>query len=116
RRALVEELGIEPSRALQDLERAILRQDTALDFAPAAVTAAEPEPEPAAASQPSAPESEERKIVTVNVLRSRRVHGTLGAAGPRGCAGAPEPVVRLRTGRDRALRRRRREVRRRRRD
>jgi DNA-binding SARP family transcriptional activator len=33
RRALVEELGIEPSPALQDLERAILRQDSALELA-----------------------------------------------------------------------------------
>jgi DNA-binding SARP family transcriptional activator len=32
RRALVEELGIEPSPALQELERAILRQDSALDL------------------------------------------------------------------------------------
>jgi DNA-binding SARP family transcriptional activator len=31
RRALVDELGIEPSAALQELERAILRQDPALD-------------------------------------------------------------------------------------
>jgi DNA-binding SARP family transcriptional activator len=33
RRVLVEELGIEPSRALQELEHAILRQDPALDLA-----------------------------------------------------------------------------------
>ena len=32
RRALVDELGIEPSPALQELERAILRQDPALDW------------------------------------------------------------------------------------
>jgi DNA-binding SARP family transcriptional activator len=32
RRALVDELGIDPSPALQDLERAILRQDPALDL------------------------------------------------------------------------------------
>ena len=31
RRALVEELGIEPSRELQDLERAILTQDPEID-------------------------------------------------------------------------------------
>ena len=36
RRALVEELGIEPSPALQELERAILRQDPALDASRAA--------------------------------------------------------------------------------
>ena len=32
RRVLVEELGLEPSRELQELERAILRQDTSLDL------------------------------------------------------------------------------------
>ena len=40
RRALVDELGIEPSAALQELERAILRQEPALDLpatAPASV-------------------------------------------------------------------------------
>ena len=41
RRALVDGLGIEPSRALHELEAAILRQDPALDPAPA-VTAPEP--------------------------------------------------------------------------
>jgi DNA-binding SARP family transcriptional activator len=35
RRALVDELGIEPSPGLQELERAILRQDPALDIASA---------------------------------------------------------------------------------
>ena len=35
RRVLVDELGIEPSSALQELERAILRQDTALELAQA---------------------------------------------------------------------------------
>ncbi len=39
RRTLVDELGIEPRRALQDLERAILRQDPSLD-PPAAATEA----------------------------------------------------------------------------
>ena len=34
RRALVDELGIEPGRALQELERAILNQDPHLDFVP----------------------------------------------------------------------------------
>jgi DNA-binding SARP family transcriptional activator len=38
RRALVDELGIEPSPALQELERAMLRQDPALDLASAAST------------------------------------------------------------------------------
>ena len=34
RRLLVEELGLEPSRRLRDLEQAILRQDAALDLGP----------------------------------------------------------------------------------
>lgn len=34
--ALVEELGIEPGKSLRDLQQAILRQDPALDLAPAA--------------------------------------------------------------------------------
>jgi DNA-binding SARP family transcriptional activator len=41
RRVLVEEVGIEPSRALQDLERAILHQSPALDADPSHVPARE---------------------------------------------------------------------------
>jgi DNA-binding SARP family transcriptional activator len=40
RRALVDELGIEPSAALQELERAILRQDPSLELKPLATVAA----------------------------------------------------------------------------
>lgn len=39
RRRLVEELGLEPGQALQQLEQAILRQDPSLDLAPAAEVA-----------------------------------------------------------------------------
>jgi DNA-binding SARP family transcriptional activator len=42
RRALVEELGIEPSRELRDLQQAILRQDPTLDLVAGAVPTAEP--------------------------------------------------------------------------
>jgi len=42
RRALVEELGIEPGKALRELHQAILRQDPALDLPAAAEPAAEP--------------------------------------------------------------------------
>jgi DNA-binding SARP family transcriptional activator len=48
---LREELGLEPSKALQQLERAILTQDAELD---APVTAVERAPEPARASDPYA--------------------------------------------------------------
>ena len=43
RTMLVDELGIEPSPALQELERAILRQDPAL-VGPEAVAVGTPEP------------------------------------------------------------------------
>jgi class 3 adenylate cyclase len=60
RRALVEDLGIDPSRALQELERAILVQDAALELAPAA-------PRLPAEARPVSPPSlpDERKVVTV---------------------------------------------------
>ncbi len=48
RYAFVDELGIDPSPALQELERAILRQDPSLDLAPTSVPPAdivEPRPE-----------------------------------------------------------------------
>ena len=68
RRTLVEELGIEPSRALQDLERAILNQDPALDVAPRAapeaglpLEAQRPPAEPAPVPLPS----QERKLASV---------------------------------------------------
>src|SRR5215203_6677230 len=43
RRALVDELGIEPSPALQELERAILRQEPALNVMPGPASAQEVE-------------------------------------------------------------------------
>ena len=48
RRALVDELGIEPGRELRELHQAILNQDPALDLPPEARQSREPEP-------PSAP-------------------------------------------------------------
>ena len=58
RRALVDELGIEPSRALQDLESAILRQDLSLEPPVSRAQAEEPPVR-------DGPPSEERKLVTV---------------------------------------------------
>jgi DNA-binding SARP family transcriptional activator/tetratricopeptide (TPR) repeat protein len=57
-RALREELGIEPGRALQELERAILNQDSDLDVAVPAVRPEAPEP-------PAPVAREVRKTVTV---------------------------------------------------
>jgi DNA-binding SARP family transcriptional activator len=54
RRVLVDELGIEPTKALQDLERAILRQDPELEL-----------PSQAAAEQPSSPPTPDHAILVV---------------------------------------------------
>jgi DNA-binding SARP family transcriptional activator len=58
RRALVDELGIDPSQSLQELEKAILRQDPALEPTPAAPASA------ARAAEP-APRAPERSILVV---------------------------------------------------
>jgi DNA-binding SARP family transcriptional activator len=67
RRALVDELGIEPSAALQELERAILRQEPALDL-PATV--------PASVDEPA-----ERSIL-VAITDEARVEALLAVAEP----------------------------------
>ena len=70
RRALVDELGIEPGRALRELERSILMHDPSLDFAPlqepqheAAPAAAKPTHEPVQGESHRVPDV--RKTVTV---------------------------------------------------
>jgi DNA-binding SARP family transcriptional activator len=68
RHTLVEELGIEPGRALRELEKAILRQEPALDLAPAQVEEAEPVPEVEAVPPEPGPEiqpDEARKLASV---------------------------------------------------
>jgi DNA-binding SARP family transcriptional activator len=66
RRELVEELGIEPGRELQELEQAILRHDPSLDPVARAADASPSPPEPAArdGDERDAP-TEERKVVSV---------------------------------------------------
>jgi DNA-binding SARP family transcriptional activator len=65
RRVLIEELGIEPSRPLQELEQKILRQDADLDLIEQRAAAARPpRPAPTVAAEPSGP-TEERKVVSV---------------------------------------------------
>jgi DNA-binding SARP family transcriptional activator/tetratricopeptide (TPR) repeat protein len=69
RRALVDELGIEPSRALHELERAILRQEPGLDFVPVESIAVAAD----RARQPDAEASPEPRV-----RRQRpRAHGML---------------------------------------
>ena len=68
RRLLVEELGIEPSAALRELEQAILRQDPLLDpKAPDATAPPATEPDPADSAAPVShrPPTDVRKTVTV---------------------------------------------------
>jgi DNA-binding SARP family transcriptional activator/class 3 adenylate cyclase len=61
--ALVEELGLEPSRTLQDVEQAILRHDPALDLEIEAPPPPDPDVEPPRAPPPKA--APERKLATV---------------------------------------------------
>src|SRR5439155_10734411 len=69
RRVLVDELGIEPGRALQEVEQAILRQDPAIDLPPPSVAESRREPGAAPPATPStelaAGMREERKVVSV---------------------------------------------------
>jgi DNA-binding SARP family transcriptional activator len=67
RRALVDELGIEPSAALQELERAILRQEPALDLQ--------------ATAPASVGEAAERSILVV-ITRETPVDALLAVAEP----------------------------------
>jgi DNA-binding SARP family transcriptional activator len=73
RRALTEELGIEPGRPLRELEQLILRQDASLDIETPSQTAAERPHEPHAGPAPEAIGRSERKVVSV-------VHVQLGLA------------------------------------
>src|SRR6266545_1557341 len=68
RRALVDELGIDPGRSLRELEQAILRQDAELDLdEPSPVM---PEPPPSPRPQPREPVAREaRKTVTAVSVR-----------------------------------------------
>jgi DNA-binding SARP family transcriptional activator len=91
RSALVDELGIDPGRALRELERAILQQDPALDLAAAPLapetTRAEPMPPVLAPTDPDERRSE-RKTVTV-------IHARVGVIGREGEHLDPEVLRRL---------------------
>ena len=93
RRALVEELGIDPSRALQELERAMLNQDPSLDREPAAD-----------AERPKksdrlivAVQSHETEIVNLGVAMYCEVIGEHRAEIlPKPDAARPNPLIRIR--------------------
>jgi DNA-binding SARP family transcriptional activator/class 3 adenylate cyclase len=104
RETLAEELGIDPSRPLQELERAVLAQDPGLDWSPrpqpAAPVAASVEPTrppagPVVADRPVDPAAtarapaEERKVVTVVSC------GLVGAGGGTGRADPEDVRARL---------------------
>lgn len=86
RRTLVDELGIDPSPALQQLEKAILRQDPALDLAPA--------PRPAAPALPPvpAPLSAERSLLVVPGA-DEALDGLLAVAEPLARSSPPRELV-----------------------
>ena len=75
RRVLIDELGIEPSPSLQQLERAILNQDPTLEFSEVA-------PVEHGDTMPIATGVEERKVVTVLVA---------GVVDSTGLAGSRDP-------------------------
>jgi DNA-binding SARP family transcriptional activator len=83
-RAALDELGIEPSPELRQLEQAVLRHDESLDL-PAVP---EDDPAPVAPETPAVAPREERKIVTVAVIE-------LVDAGERSRGLDPEELARL---------------------
>jgi DNA-binding SARP family transcriptional activator len=76
RRVLVEELGIDPGEELQELERAILRQDASLR-PPRRVS-----PKPASTAAASAPRRPSRKTVTVLVAELANAPELAGVLDP----------------------------------
>jgi predicted ATPase/DNA-binding SARP family transcriptional activator len=67
RRALVDELGIDPGRSLRELEQAILRQDPALDL-PAVEPVESRPPEMAAPSEPTTEPASRELVKTVTAV------------------------------------------------
>jgi streptogramin lyase len=80
RRSLVEEIGIEPSRELQELQAAILRQDPALDLP---TPTSPPSKTAATAPRPAKPRRSRPVIAAICVLAvAAGVFGAVVAEGP----------------------------------
>ncbi len=92
RAVLVEELGIDPGEELQELERAILRQDPALRL-----RATEAPSEPVAAAAPPRPTRRPSRK-TVSVLAVARVLEGPAARDPESLRAATDRFVALATG------------------
>jgi WD40 repeat protein/DNA-binding SARP family transcriptional activator len=89
RRVLVEELGIEPGRALQELERAVLRQDPSLDLAdgqgvPAGSEAGNPYKGLRAFEEADASDFFGRETLTEHLVQRLRNTRFLAVVGPSG--------------------------------
>ena len=99
RKALVEELGIEPGPALQQLERQILNQDPSLELEPRSRPATPdrvpmpPSPRPPQASEGPAP-GEERKVATSSSPTSSVRPSSASRSTPSGCALCSAPISR----------------------
>src|SRR4051812_30326688 len=74
RRTFSEQLGLEPSPRLRDLERAILMQDPALELAPSPTAAPPPAPDGEASAETRAPAPQRR------TAEFARLEGALGRA------------------------------------
>ena len=92
RRALVDELGIEPGRALHELERRILMQDPALELALPDEPTAPPEPRPA-------PETAEHVDAAPDVRKTVTVVAVEFATSSAGADGLDPEALRRVSGR-----------------
>jgi DNA-binding SARP family transcriptional activator len=84
RRVLVDELGIDPTPKLQQLELAILRQDPALDAMP---------DQPTGASVPAAPSSADRRSILLSVRDTAALDALVSLVGPLAVAPAPHELI-----------------------
>ena len=90
RRALVDELGIEPGRALKELHQAILKQDRSLDLPGADAPAEDVDSVPPVAPEPSSESAARESRKTVTALFAK-----LLISSPTGASLDPEALRRV---------------------